>query len=203
MKRSASILLLFSCLLLAVIYTVPLWYIDLEAPQYPGGLRMYIWIHQITGTDEFTLQNINILNHYIGMEAIHPDSFAELTIMPLVLAGLIAAGMVAALLRRKGLALGWTVLLALAGTAGLVDFYLWIQKFGTNLDPSAPIKIEGMTYSPPFIGVKTLLNITAVSFPHLGGLAFGGALLSASVAVYLSFKAEPVSKSAVQLIVDH
>lgn len=188
MKKISGILLFISCAFLAVIYFFPIWYIRLEAPQYPGGLDMYIWINQITGTDEFTLQNINILNHYIGMQAIHPDSFAELQVMPYILAFLIASGLMAFFLKDRQVLAAWTVLLVIAATVGLVDFYIWQQAFGHNLDPSAPIKIEGMTYSPPFLGVKTILNITASSFPHAGGVAFGAALLFTLFSTYFSFK---------------
>jgi copper chaperone NosL len=188
MKKISSILLLLSLAFLAVVFFFPLWYITLEAPQYPGGLDMYIWINQITGTDEFTLQNVNILNHYIGMQAIHPDSFVELKVMPYVVAFLIASGLLVLLIKNKKVLAAWTSLLLIAGTVGLIDFYIWQQAFGNNLDPQAPIKIEGMTYSPPFLGVKTILNITASSFPHMGGLAFGTALVFALLATYLSFQ---------------
>ncbi len=198
MKKILSLLVILSCLFVTATFFVPLWYITLEAPQYPGGLTMYIWLSQITGTDEFTLQNVNILNHYIGMAAIHQDSFVELRIMPYVVMVLIALGLAVALIRNRKALLGWVVLLIISGTVGLIDFYRWQQAFGNNLDPNAPIKIEGMTYSPPFIGVKTLLNITATSFPHLGGAAFGMALLLAISAAYLAFrnkKQSPVSQS--------
>lgn len=188
MKKTTSLLIILSCAFLAAIYFIPVWYITLEAPQYPGGLTMYIWINQITGTDEFTLQNINILNHYVGMAPIHPDSFVELKVMPYVVAFLIASGIGVAFLRNKKVLLGWLVLLIIAGSVGLIDFYTWQQAFGNNLDPQAPIKIDGMTYSPPFLGVRTLLNITASSFPHWGGVAFGLAASVAILATYLAFK---------------
>jgi copper chaperone NosL len=188
MKKLPALLLLASCLLMAAVFVVPIWQINLDAPQYPGGLAMYIWVNQITGTDEFTLQNINILNHYIGMAPIHPDSFVELKIMPYVVAAFIATGLLVLMLRNRIVLATWTTLLVIAATVGLADFYIWQQAFGNNLDPQAPIKIEGMTYSPPFLGVRTILNITASSYPHLGGVAFGLAVLAALVATYAAFK---------------
>ena len=59
---------------LLLMFVAPLWKITLEAPQYPKGLGMFIWINKITGTEPSTLQNINIMNHYIGMKAIETDS---------------------------------------------------------------------------------------------------------------------------------
>lgn len=177
MKTPAKLMILIACGFLLAVFFMPIWHIQLYAPQYPGGLDMYIWINKITGTDEFTLQNINILNHYIGMQAIYPDSFKELQIMPYVLAFFIITGIITAFLNEKKLIVAWLALLIVGGTVGLVDFYMWQQTFGNDLDPNAPIKIEGMTYSPPFLGSKTLLNIQANSYPSWGGIFFGLALL--------------------------
>ena len=188
MKKPAKLMILVACGFLIAVFFVPIWHIHLKAPQYPGGLDMYIWIDKITGTDEFTLQNINILNHYVGMQAIHPDSFKELQVMPYVVIFFIITGLLTALLNKKKLILAWLSILIIGGTIGLVDFYLWQQAFGNELDPNAPIKIEGMSYSPPFLGIKTLLNITASSFPHWGGIFFGAALLMAMGGLYFKNK---------------
>lgn len=188
MAKPAKILTLTATGLLVFVFFFPLWHIQLNAPQYPGGLDMYIWINKITGTDEFTLQNINILNHYIGMRAIHPDSFKELEIMPLAVAGFIILGLITAFINKKWLLAVWLGIMVVGGTVGLLDFYLWQQDFGNNLDPHAPIKIEGMTYSPPFLGEKILLNIEATSYPSLGSAVFGLALLMASLALFKALK---------------
>ena len=82
MKSRSRILILLSAVILAVVYFFPLWWISLEAPQYPDGIKMYIWVNKITGQDENTIQNINILNHYIGMKYIEPDSIPELKYFP-------------------------------------------------------------------------------------------------------------------------
>jgi copper chaperone NosL len=62
----------------------------------------------------------------------------------------------------------------LAGVGALIDFYLWGYDYGHNLNPEAPIKIEGMSYQPPLIGTKVLLNFTAFSGPDIGGWIFIG-----------------------------
>jgi copper chaperone NosL len=53
--------------------------------------------------------------------------------------------------------------------AGLIDFYRWGYNYGHNLDPNAAIQVPGMTYQPPLIGYKNLLNFTAYSGPDVGG----------------------------------
>lgn len=155
---------------------LPLWRINLVAPQYPEGLGMKIWAHQITGD----LRSINGLNHYIGMKEIHPEAIPELRLMPVVVATLSALGLLAAIWgRRSGLAV-WFALLLVASIAGLVDFWRWGYDYGHNLDQTAAIKIPGMSYQPPLFGSKKLLNFTAVSLPDLGGWIAVAILLVAS-----------------------
>lgn len=61
-------------LALGLVFAVPLWHIQLEAPQYPEGLGMGIWINRMSGD----LDTINGLNHYIGMMEIHPGIHSPL-----------------------------------------------------------------------------------------------------------------------------
>ena len=187
MSNVSKILMLLAALSLSLLFFFPMWKIYLEAPQYPEGLEMHIWVNKLGGNTEYTLQNFNILNHYIGMEKINADSFAELKYMPYIVYFLIGSGIIIAFLNKRGLALTWLIMLIVGGAAGLLDFYLWLVKFGTNLDPQAPIKVPGMTYIPPFLGEKQLLNIKALSLPDIGGLSIGLAILLAAIAVYIEF----------------
>lgn len=187
MKALTRILMIGAVACLGLLFLFPMWKIYLEAPQYPEGLEMHIWVNKIGGNSEFTLHNFNILNHYIGMAPIHPESFKELQIMPWVVIGFMVTGLLIAVFPRRKLVLGWLVSLMIAGAIGLADFYLWLQRFGTELDPSAPIKIPGMTYIPPFLGPKQLLNFHALSLPGPGGFGVLGAVILAGLAVYLLF----------------
>ena len=54
----------------------------------------------------------------------------------------------------------------------MVDFYRWEYNYGHNLDPTAPIRVPGMSYQPPLIGYKQLLNFGAYSIPAAGGWIF-------------------------------
>ena len=63
---------------------------------------------------------------------------------------------------------------AALGVAGLFDFWRWGYDYGHNLDfEHAIIKVPGMTYQPPLIGTKQLLNFTAASWPDVGGVLAG------------------------------
>lgn len=163
-------LVALAALLLMPAFFLPLWTINLDAPQYPEGLGMDIMVNTIRGQGEWDLQNINGLNHYIGMKEIHPESIRELRIMPWLLGGLAAFGLVTAAAGRRWLLQAWVVAFVLLAFAGLVDFYIWGYDYGHNLNPDAAIKVPGMEYQPPLIGSKQLLNFTAYSWPGPGGL---------------------------------
>ena len=164
----------FACaaILLAVLFVQPLWNISLNAPQYPEGLGMHIWINAVTGLKPNDLDNINGLNHYIGMKRIEPDAIPELRLMPYAVGLLIALGLAAAAAGRRVLATAWVGCFVVLAAVGLLDFYKWEYDFGHNLDTeNAIIKVPGMSYQPPLIGTRQLLNFQASSLPAVGGYA--------------------------------
>src|SRR5690606_27426502 len=154
---SPRILMILALLSLGAVFFFPLWQILLDAAQFPGGLQLHIWINKISGTDKYILQNINILNHYIGMKPIYPDSIPELKLFPLITYIMLGLGLFILYLNKAWGYFTWAGVLAVLGILGIYDFYLWLYDYGHNLDPNAPIKIEGMVYQPPLLGDKDLL----------------------------------------------
>lgn len=159
-------------LMLIPIFFFPIWQVTLFAPQYPDGITMFIWINKITGDSPGTLQNINILNHYVGMQRIEPDSIPELKYFQYVIGAMGLIGIAMAIADRKYYYLGWVGALVVLGSLGIFDFYLWEYDYGHNLSPTAPIKVPGMVYQPPLFGKKMLLNFEAYSYPNWGSLFF-------------------------------
>lgn len=190
MLTKSRLFFLLAILLLGAVFLFPLWQITLEAAQFPGGLRLNIWINKFSGDEGGgdIIKNINILNHYIGMQYIEPDSIPELRYFPYVIYGLIGLGLVAAWLDRTWAYLSWVVLVIILGFLGVYDFYLWLYDYGHNLDPNAPIKIEGMSYMPPLFGEKDLLNFYVKSYPHLGAICLALSILLGMVATWLRSK---------------
>lgn len=174
-----------AAVLLASALLFPLWSVSLIAPQYPEGLGMYIWAHTVAGVGPNDLQNINGLNHYIGMKTIVPESIPELRVMRPGVLAMSALGLLVAALGRRRLLQTWALALVAAALVGLVDFWKWEYDYGHNLDlEHAPIKVPGMSYQPPLIGSKQLLNFTATSLPATGGvLAIAAVVLAAGAAV--------------------
>jgi copper chaperone NosL len=66
------------------------------------------------------------------------------------------------------------MILFLGAGLGIYDFYRWGHDYGHNLDPKAAISVPGMTYDPPLIGYKSLLNFVAYSGPDKGGWVLVG-----------------------------
>ncbi len=169
MTRTSRLVVALASLLLLVVYVTPLWRIELVAPQYPEGLGLRIWVNQITGLKPNDLNSINGLNHYIGMRAIDPSAIPELRFMPQLLAAAVAAGLLVALVGRRWLLYVWGGLFTLGAAVGLGDFWKWGYEYGHQLDPHAAIKVPGMSYQPPLVGSKQLLNFHATSWPDIGG----------------------------------
>jgi copper chaperone NosL len=172
MKNNISFisrLLLFLCAVgLVVVLFVPMWRIDLDAPQYPEGLRMLIYANKLAGNVDI----INGLNHYIGMKTLHAEDFPEFKILPGIILFFAALFIATALLgKRKWINLSFA-LFVIFGVVAMIDFWKWEYEYGHNLNPDAAIIVPGMAYQPPLIGFKQLLNFGAYSMPDLGGWIF-------------------------------
>lgn len=180
-NRISQILLVLSSIALGLVFFFPLWEISLWAPQYPEGLGLKIWLTKMTGD----LHNINILNHYIGMAKIEPESIPELKIFIYLFGVLAALALAAAAIGKRIFLHFYTVLFLAFSLGALYDFYAWEYKYGHELNPEAAIKMEGESYQPPLIGTKTLMNIEASSWPDIGGFAHIVALtLTVGASVY-------------------
>ncbi len=189
MPKTARILVAVAALLMCVGYVLPLWRVNLVAPQYPEGLGILIKVNTVVGVKEQDLNSINNLNHYIGMKHIEPDAIPELRYMPAVLGCLVVTALLIAALGRRRVLYAWSVAFLAVLVAGLVDYWKWGYDYGHNLDmTTAIIKIPDMTYQPPLIGSKQLLNFTATSWPASGGWALVLATVLVAVAIWQSFR---------------
>jgi hypothetical protein len=188
--KKASILMMAGPLFLLGLFVYPLWNIMLGAPQYPEPLGMNIHIDGITGVGEFDIQNIDGLNHYIGMKTIpKPEDMWEFNIFPIVVSAMVALGVgIGVLGYFKKVSyrwfLGWFVIMSILGILGMYDFNAWLLDYGSNLDPRAIMKITNpdgtpMTYKPPLFGHRKMLNFDVTSLPATGAwLMFTGMMLT-------------------------
>lgn len=169
-NKTSRILLFLCALVLLVVLKVPMWRIDLNAPQYPEGLKLLIYPNHIGGNVDI----VNGLNHYIGMKPLHTADFIEFTILPAIILAFAILLLTAALLKKRWMLTTVFVLFVAFGVVAMVDFWRWEYNYGHHLNPDAPIIVPGMAYQPPLIGFKQLLNFGAYSVPALGGYMFIG-----------------------------
>ena len=188
MKNLPRLLLILASLFLLALFVFPMWRITLIAPQYPDGVTMYIWINKIEGEEPGTLQNVNILNHYIGMKPIEPDSIPELKYFQYIVMGMVGLGLIFAFINKRWLFLSWVVLLIVLGALGIYDFYLWEYDYGHSLDPNAPMQFEDASFQPPLFGRKDIINFVAISYPHIAGWCIGVSIALGSLAWWLKGK---------------
>ncbi|MDE3237195.1 MAG: nitrous oxide reductase accessory protein NosL [Bacteroidota bacterium] len=178
-KSSSKMMIILGGLSLIAVLFVPLWRIDLDAPQYPEGLSLFISPKGLGGNVDI----VNGLNHYIGMKKLHSSDFIEFTILPYCIIFFIAAFLFTGILGKRKILYTLLGLYIAFGIIAMADFWKWEYDYGHNLDPDAPIKVPGMAYQPPLIGFKQLLNFGAYSVPDIGGWLFitAGALLLLAV----------------------
>lgn len=163
-----------SLVLVAGAWFLPLWTATLHAPQYPGGLTMRAYGHDVTGD----VDEISGLNHYVGMRAFDLADFPEIALWPFALAGAVVAVGLALLLgrtwlRRFGLLYLWTTPVGV-----LAVIQLRLHQYGQDLDPRAALRIDPFT--PLVVGPTEVWNFQTWSWPGLGlwSLVLAAALLT-------------------------
>lgn len=180
-SNTSKWLVLTGTLALSATFILPIWRIDLWAPQYPEGLSMFIWLYKLSGQVEI----INGLNHYIGMAHIKEEMFPEFQILPWIIAAILIYGLLVVFFKSKKMLLTYLIVLILFGIIAMADFYKWGYEYGHNLADDAAIKVPGMSYQPPVIGYKELLNFGAYSVPASGGwIVVGLGLILIGTVVY-------------------
>ena len=134
------------------------------------------------------LNNVNILNHYVGMKAITPDEIPEFVLFPKLILGLLAICLICIIVPRLWSLLIYFLAFSAFSIFALYDFWKWEYDYGHNLSPDAPIKVPGMSYQPPLIGKEQLLNITVYSLPGVGGWLMFAAFALMLYALWLAYK---------------
>lgn len=154
---------LSAAVVLSVAAFMPLWTMVLHAPQYPGGLKLTAY-----GTDmRGDLDEINVLNHYVGVAAIDPATVLELRLFPFAMSLLVALVVLAAFvaqerkLRIAVMALTWS-----APVAMLMDLQFWLYRYGHDLNPEAPVRVEPFT--PRVVGTTNVIQFQSETMVAAG-----------------------------------
>jgi copper chaperone NosL len=173
---------------LVVTCCAPLWNLTMFAPQYPDGLRLYIYDHSLQGGNSGQdVKEINVLNHYIGMHDLAEADFTEFKWMPFVIGGV-------ALLILRAVVHGTVAALV---DSSVVFFYfaafsLWsfgykLYRYGHDLSPTAAVKVD--PFMPPMFGYSRIANFEVYSYPQAGSYAMTVALLLLGAALVIAWRA--------------
>jgi len=152
---------------LALAATAPLWRIRLEAPQYPQGLELRIYAHTVDGD----LQEVNTLNHYIGMRRIDRATLSDLDWIPFALGALALLTLRVASIGDLRSLVDLCALFAYFSAFSFARFAYQLWVFGHHLDPKAPFRVEPFT--PALLGTRQIANFTTTALPGLGTLWIG------------------------------
>lgn len=150
--KIGRVLLIAAGLIVLISIMLPVWGMDMNAPQYPDGLKMKVYPGNIEGD----LHIINVLNHYVGMRELLLEDFALVRMLP-YLFGFIGLGLLfAGVLSNRTIALIMVALLFLTAAYGFVELRRNLVEYGTNLDPMAPLDLD--PFVPPLMGHYTVWN---------------------------------------------
>ena len=189
----ARVAVLGAGVLLVVAVFFPLWKITMFANQFPEGLRLSIYAHQLVGGNGgMDLQGINILNHYIGMREIHAADFVEMKFIPFVLGIFLLLSLRTAVFARVGNVVDLLVLFAYFSAFSLAAFGYRMYSYGHELSPEAPIKVAAFT--PPVFGHQRIANFDVYSYPGPGSVLL--ILFVVALAAVLFFETRRIKRLA-------
>jgi hypothetical protein len=179
----SRLLLVVAAIVLLPSFFFPLWSLEFWAYQYPEGLNLYIYSHKLVGGDDGNdLNEINILNHYIGMAELEEEDFLELKWIPLAMGIFMVLALRAFIFGRIGKVLDLFMLFAYFGVFSLWSFWYKLHYYGHNLDPRASVKVD--PFDPPLFGFEQVGQFKVWSYPGIGSyllIAFGLILLASMI----------------------
>ena len=165
--KSSRLVLLALTVPLALCFTLPLWRISMEAPQYRNGLYVDIYTYKIEGGNNGQhLQEINLLNHYIGMHKLDRASMSDLDWLPFALGALFICALRVAAIGNVRSLIDLVVMTLYVSAFAFTRFVFTLYKFGHELDPEAPVKT--VPFTPAIFGSKQVANFMTHSFPQGG-----------------------------------
>jgi copper chaperone NosL len=177
-------LFLVARVLLLVSLFLPYWHMELQAPQYPNGLHMTAYLNALTGD----VAEIDGLNHYIGMRSLYEAAAIERMVGVFVMIALVVMLELAAFIHTR-----WTALLVapvlLFPVVFLLDLHLWMQHFGLNLDPDAPLSSSVKPFVPTALGKGGIGQFVTIATPGIGLVMATAASLVLLVALFFHRRA--------------
>jgi copper chaperone NosL len=126
----------------------PWWGMIMFAPQYPDGLMAIASLTHMTGD----IDELNELNHYIGMMKLDAAASVERVAAPYVVWAFAGLAVVGGLVRKAWLA--WMLRFPLISfpVVFLADLKFWLWYAGNHLDPHAALSSAVKGFTPALLG---------------------------------------------------
>lgn len=176
-------LTLVGLVLMVAYFFSPIWWVSIKAPNYPesvfpDGVRVNFHVNGVFNgckareSDEVfeeepldCVQEMNTINHYIGMHPIEKFAAHELMLAPYIFVGL--GVMLLLFLFYRG-PLWWLLPLGTIGVpvGFLADFSYWLWYAGHNLHPWGAFTVK--PFMPTVFGVGKVAQFDTFAYPHYG-----------------------------------
>jgi hypothetical protein len=159
-----SALLMLAAMLLVVSIFLPYWSMTMNAPQYPQGLRVDVYVNHLEGD----MREIDELNHYLGMPPLDEGGRLErsISVVALVTLGLLLIAGVFVHNQWAGVlalpALGYPLVF-------LADLWYILYRYGHSIDPQSAFGSAIDPFTPPLFGTGQIgqFGTTAAAGPGL------------------------------------
>jgi copper chaperone NosL len=165
MKLNSQITVRVTALVAAVCFVAAaflnLWSMVLSSTFYYQGLHLNVYSNRVIGD----LHELNILNHYIGMQTIG-SNMPEFHYIIWVLLIMALCCLAVAIFPFKRVAVYMFSLQTLLIVCLGADFLYRLYQYGHNFDPSASIKVA--PFMPQIWGNYQLANFHVVTAPGMG-----------------------------------
>jgi copper chaperone NosL len=179
-----TLFLVGAAVLIIVSIFLPYWSLVLHAPQYPQGLVVHAYLDRLEGD----VQEIDGLNHYIGMRPLGEAAQLEKSISIFAIVALALLVLAAIFIHSP-----WSALLALPAillpAVFLVDLYFWLNNFGQNLDPNAALSSSIEPFTPTILGEGVIGQFRTVAFADFGLLLACAASVLIVIGLFLQRRA--------------
>jgi hypothetical protein len=166
--------LVIAALLLGISNLYEYWHLTLNAPQYPGGLKVTLFTHKLEGD----VREVDGLNHYIGMMPLGDAAGFERGIAMFTMGAFVMLGIGAGVLAARKTA--WlAVPIVIFPIAFVADLWYWLWKAGHDLDPTAALSSSITEFTPTILGRGTVGQFSTDAMFGLGfWIAVAAALLA-------------------------
>lgn len=148
---ASTVLFISAAALIVASIFFPYWQMRLNAPQYPQGLFLTVYIDHLQGD----ISEIDCLNHYIGMAKLADAARIERELAPVAMASIVLMIIGTAFIHRK-----WFAPMVLPAmflpVVFLADMYYWLRRYGQGLDPNAALSNAVKPFTPTLLGHGTI-----------------------------------------------